>query len=444
VSKTVDVTQYGAVGDGATDDSAAIGRAVAALASGDLLHFPDRARGYSIGDTVIALPADAALDGIVGLAQQTPPAGAGFRIAGDRRGIVSGSQGNVFDSGRTLYHYMISCYTGNLIFPRGSTDGLLVWERPTANSHWVACLPSVDPDLGPVHVLHDITQPNPREAYIDPCMVELADGSLHVVYQYLSPGMSALQMQSSTDGGHTWGHVETIAPPDSGHEYSDPFFLRLANPDRVILCWRDHDRYGRRDTVHRTAFSDDGLVSLSIPTVATPAGGAASAGRIIDDSRGSIYEAADGSLVLLYSRKVGVAPAEVWARRISRIGAPMADPVRLATVPRVSGDHIQIGVDPIVTRLRDGTFALYFTAMDMSVGPSSYYGELHLMLSDDGSPESFAHDRTIILAENVGGGYGRPWPVCLPGGDVALIMTAAPAGGRADIIVIRHYHACTR
>jgi hypothetical protein len=435
--KTIDVTTFGAVGDGVADDGAAIGRAVAALASDDTLYFPDRPRGYHIGDLVVQLPADVGLSRVAGIDHVVPPSGSALRICGDSSGIIAHSRGNVFDTGRPFFRFGASVYAGNIIFPKGSPNGLAMFQRPAACS-----LLTVDPELTNVQRLSDATELNPHEGHLDPHLIELADGSLRVVYQFLAPGLSALQIRTSTDVGQTWGHTQTITPADPTRQsFSEPFALRLDNPERVILCWLDHDKKGMRDTIHRTAFSDDGLVSLSIQTVATPESGRASAGRIIDNSRASMYELADGTLALLYSRKVGTSPAEVWGRRLSRTGVPISDPVLIATVTRVSGDHIQIGVDPIVVRRRDGTFALYFTAMDMSTG-HGFFGELHLMLSSDGRPESFQHDRTVILATNVGGGYGRPWPVCLPGGDVAVVMTSAPAGENAYLIVARHYHAC--
>jgi hypothetical protein len=434
---TVDVTAFGAVGDGVTDDGAAINRAIAVLRSGDTLAFPDRDRGYRIAEAVLALPDGAALRHLAGIDHLAPPSGAGLRICANAGGIISRAAGHVFDTGQVLYRYPATVYAGNVVFPHGATQGLMVYMPPATVS---AAL--VSTDLATVQPLGDIIEPDPQEGHFDPCLIQLDDGSFRAIYLNLRGPLSAITIRSSTDGGHSWGHTQTITPADPARQgFAEPFALRLNDPERVILCWLDRDRTGRRDAVHRTAFSDDGLVSVSIQTVVTPPSGPASAGHIVDNSRASIYELPDGTLGLLYSRKVGTSAAEVWGRLLSRTGVPISEPVRIATVPRVSGDHIQIGCDPIVARLRDGSFALYFSASDMSA-PHSYYGELHLMLSRDGRPESFQHDRTIILVSDVGGGYGRPWPVCLPSGDVALVMSRAAAGQSAYLIVARHYHAC--
>ncbi|HTD61089.1 MAG TPA: glycosyl hydrolase family 28-related protein [Gemmatimonadaceae bacterium] len=435
--RTVDVTAFGAAGDGVTDDSAAINRAIAVLQPGDTLDFPNRDQGYRIGEAVLALPDGAALSHLAGIDHLAPPSGAALRVCANASGIISGAAGHVFDTGQVLYRYPVTVYAGNVVFPAGATQGLMVYMRPE-----ILSVATVNADLTTVQPLADIVEHSTREGYFDPCLIQLEDGSFRAVYLTIQGPNSAIAIRSSTDGGRSWGHTQSITPADPTRQgFAEPFALRLKDPERVILCWLDRDRTGRRDAVHRTAFSDDGLVSVSIQTVVTPTSGPASAGHIVDNSRASIYELPDGTLGLLYSRKVGASAAEVWGRLLTRTGVPMSEPVRITTVPRVSNDRLQIGCDPIVARLRDGTFALYFSAVDLGA-VHSYYGELHLMLSNDGRPESFRHDRTVILVSDVGGGYGRPWPVCLPNGDVALAMSRAAAGQAAYLVVARHYHVC--
>jgi hypothetical protein len=47
----------------------------------------------------------------------------------------------------------------------------------------------------------------------------------------------------------------------------------------------------------------------------------------------------------------------------------------------------------------------------------------------------------VSIVTNVGGGYGRPWPVPKPNGEVELLMAAGAKGQSSYLVSTIHYGA---
>lgn len=137
MTKTIEVTAYGARGDGRTNDMPAIRAAAGACQRDDELVFPRPPAGYLVGpETVFTIPASVRLTGAARLPQGFTAPETGLVLVGDTQGIIDARRGYAFDGdgGRILGPY------GPIVFPGGGVglpdDSGLVPVQSRAGNFW--------------------------------------------------------------------------------------------------------------------------------------------------------------------------------------------------------------------------------------------------------------------------------------------------------------------
>jgi hypothetical protein len=477
--QAINVFTYGATGNGTTLDVTAIQNAATALTPGQGLFFPATGSTYFVGPTSIDLPPQCSLFGVAGHAALSPArstlvANNGLALCGDWTGNLSASAGHIFDAGggRTFYSTAnSSVYAGPAVPGHAANEYLVFFERFAIGATQAQAGVSTgwtDDNFASMQQSDFIVWTGATgEDFLDPCGVILPNGHIlvSVSHNQTSTGGGSLQVYQSVDGGRSWTKRIDITPANTAIQYfSDTQLIRIRQAGtgsattRMALVFMDHDPSKSRDTVYRIVVSDDEFQTTYAQVVATPTSGTSSAGLVSDNGRATIYEIAEGPtggssgpapgrLGIVYTRREASVPAEIWSAQLDNIGNPIGTPVKLTTVPRQAGPGtgsvpVLVGCSPIVQRLITGEYALYFTACDFDNNGTT--GELHFMScppSAFGDPTKFVEDRLVSIVTNVGGGYGRAWPVPKPNGQIELIMAAAAKAQAAYLVSVIHYGA---
>jgi hypothetical protein len=98
MTKTIEVTAYGARGDGQTNDMPAIRAAIDACQTNDELVFPAPPAGYLVGpETVFTIAAGVRVTGAARLPQGFVAPAMGIALVGDTQGVIDARRGYAFD-----------------------------------------------------------------------------------------------------------------------------------------------------------------------------------------------------------------------------------------------------------------------------------------------------------------------------------------------------------
>ena len=471
--QAINVFSFGAKGDGSSPDATAIQNAASALTPGQGLFFPSTGSGYSISTTAITLPPGSPLYGVAGQSALGPArsTSSGLSLCGDATGMLSATAGQIFDAGggRFVYAETTAVKPGNAIPGRAANEYLVFLERNNGSVPGVATA-WTDNGFTTLEVSDFITPAG--DSYTSPCGIILPNGDILVALTHVTK--MSIQTWRSSDGGRTWV-MQSEMLPSSTQNFGEPNMIRIRGggtgvPNRIAMVWMDSDPTltptTGRNTMYRVAYSNDEGVTWTQPPN-NPA--VTSAGHVFTNGRAAIYESPTSDrLMLVYTMREPGVPAQIWGQPCDNIGNPDASPVLLTTVPLQTGSGGSsffitqlVGCSPVVIRLRTGEHALYFTACDYdqnpATGPVTHgTGQLHLMTCPSSAPDpnvtAFVFDRTVSVvpfvssAQSAGAGYGRPWPVPKPNGEIEIMMfaggvTTITPGSIVNVVSVIHYGA---
>lgn len=452
---------YGAKGDGTTDDTAAIRGAISAISAsgllGGVLYFPPSKGGYFLktpsgqaGSPCLAVPYGVTVVGLAGFGYFTqsklmspaqtvvgtnPPAG--LVLVPDGSGILSNTRGYVFDGnpGRQIGAATLPPTTNNFATNvlRGANLGdWLLFSSSTvssSNGSTQAIVNWSDDDLAtaqPSDVIPSpITQAN---ATIDPHAIMLENGHIVCAFTTQTGSGSTLQqfIQSwlSTDGGRTWTQPLNIPVQTQGgvaiQAFSEPYMIRLrqkgtgaANLLVMVFCDSDPNPTfsQRRPTVYRTAWWSEGTAAWSATTEVTPplSTTAGCAGFIYDSTRAWLIEDGASNVQVFYSSVFPMQAPSIWQVPCNAFGGAPGTPSQIVpAVPIGQRTDTQcFGVGPSVLRLRTYEYALYYTGTNFSEG------QIHFLTSPTALPGTWSNDRMIYqtAANSVPCGFGGISPV---------------------------------